>query len=373
MHFKLTHALGISLVLYLFGFLSLSLIAKDKAFSELENRNLASLPAISAESILDGSYQESLEVYIADQFPLRSQFVALKSTSEYLLQKKENNGVFIGADNYFLQNFEAPNMELAEKNAAYINTLAQELNVYMLLAPTATKILEDKLPAFAAPYDEGAYINDFKSLLSNNVNFVPVLETLSSHRLEEIYYKTDHHWTTLGAYYAYTSFAEAASLSVMPLEDFTRETLTTEFLGTLFSKGNFSYAEPDSIEIFKNNTSQNLEVTYIADNITTDTLYAPSHLETKDKYSFFLDGNHPLITIKTDADNGKKLLIVKDSYANSLIPFLTPYYEEIHIMDLRLLTMPVLSYAKENNLSDVLLLYNVQNFSAESKLSLLTK
>lgn len=373
---KLPNWVGCTFVLYLAFFLVFQLINKDQQFSELENRNLAQKPELTLEGIVDGSFGEAYETYIADQFPLRNQMISLKANSERLLQKKENNGVFLGKDGYLLQDFEKPDMELAFRNAGYISELAEHFNVYVALAPTATKILEDHLPAFASPYNEGQYISDFYQALSNKVHKVPILETLeaqAANSKEQLYYKTDHHWTTLGAYYGYTSFCNTAGITPYPLSDFSITTVSKDFYGSLFSKGNFTFIKSDSLQIFYPSFENPLTVTYEETGAVSDSLYEYSHLDKKDKYSVFLDNNHPLIHINTSVKNGRKLMVIKDSYANSLIPFLTNHYEAIDILDLRFLTIPLQTYAVQNNVDDILLLYNVHNFSTEGKLSLLLR
>ena len=370
---KFPIVLGITFLIYIFGFFGLKLIAKDKIFSELENRKLTTRPDFTINGLLNGSFTKDFETYVADQFPLRNPFISLKSNTERLLQKKENNGVYIGKDDYFLQKFNFPDMNLASRNANYINDLAQHFNVYMALAPTATKVLEEKLPAFSTTYDEGLYIHDFYDLLSNQVHQVPLLSALLAHKEEPIYYKTDHHWTTLGAYYGYVAFCETAGLTPLPLEAFNIETVSSSFYGSLFSKGNFTFASPDTLQIFSLKDEVPVTVTYESTGKTTDSLYVYEHLNTKDKYSVFLDSNHPLLRIQTGTKNGRKLMIVKDSYAHCLVPFLISHYEEIQVVDLRLLSMPLKTFATDNHIDDILILYNVQNFSTESKLSLLTK
>lgn len=372
---KLPLWVGGTLVVYWGLFLILQLCHKDQDFSELENRKLASKPSFTTATLLNGTFGDDFETYIADQFPLRNSFISLKSESERILQKKENNGVFLGKDGYLLQDFNTPDMDRAMTNAGYVNAIAENFNVYVALAPTATKVLEDKLPSFAGPYDEGQYISDFYSALSDKVHKVKILETLQAQLEsgEQLYYKTDHHWTTLGAYYAYTSFCKEAGLTPKPLSDFNIETVSHNFYGTLFSKGNFTFIEPDDLQIFYPKEENPVTVTYEVEEKTTDSLYEYSHLETKDKYSVFLDNNHPLIHIQSSVKNGKKILIIKDSYANSFIPFLTTNYEDIYVLDLRYANMPIQTFANEHGIKDILLLYNVQNFSAEGKLSLLLR
>lgn len=368
---KWQRALGISFALYISCFFAFQVIAKDQSFSELENRNLSLMPELTTDTLLDGSFAEAFETYIADQFPLRNRFIAIKSNTERALLKKENNGVFLGKDGYLLQDFETPDLELAARNADYITSLSEHFTVYTALAPTATSILKDKLPTFAQPYDELGYIQSFYDHLGDQVHQVDLAQVLAQHKNEPIYYKTDHHWTTLGAYYGYTAFCEAAGITPLTLDDFNIETVSTDFYGSLFSKGNFTFIKPDSLQLFYPKQAQPVTVTYEATGKVTDSLYDYSYLDVKDKYSLFLDNNHPLIKIQTSAGTGKKLLVIKDSYANCFVPFLTAHYDEIQIADLRLLTLPIKTYATQHAIDDILLLYNVQNFSAEGKLSLL--
>lgn len=371
MNRRFSIAMTLSFVVYIGGFFSLQLFAKDNDFSELENRHLQTFPKFTMERFLEGDFGTDFEKYIADQFPGRNTFIALKSQMELALQKKDNNGVYIGKEGHFLQKFEQPDQALLEKNTNYINQFAEKVNMHFMLVPTATKIHEDLLPSFATPYDEGVYMNDFISKLSDQVHVVDAMGVLQAHRDEDIYFKTDHHWTTLGAYYGYTAFCESYGIEPLPLEDFTRIPAGKDFYGTLFSKGNFTFAKPDTVELFEPKEPVEMVVTYVNDNKETDSLYEMSHLEKKDKYSVFLDGNHPLVEVKTSNKNGKKLAIIKDSYANAMVPFLAQHFEEIHIFDLRFLNMPMVAYLESIGVEDVLMLYNVQNFATVNKLSLL--
>ncbi|MEG0846763.1 MAG: DHHW family protein [Niameybacter sp.] len=363
----------LSFVTYIGGFFALQLITKDKTFSELENRTLATKPKFTTQKFFDGTYGREVETYIADQFPVRDEFIAIKSNTERLLQKKENNGVYIGKDDYFLQKFETPDLELMKKNIDYINKFGENFNLYFMLAPTATKVYEDKLPNYATPYDEKFFIDTVVNGLNDKIHKVDVLDKLEAHEAEDLYYKTDHHWSTLGAYYGYTAFCEAYGIEPLPMEDFDRVIGSDAFYGSLFSKGNFTFARPDTVELFVPKDPEKLEVFYMADNKTTDTVYEMEQLEKKDKYTVFLGGNHPIITIKSDVNNGKKLAVIKDSYANAMIPFLTEQFEEIHVLDLRFLNMPIGTYMRENGIEDALMLYNVQNFAVVNQLSLLGK
>ncbi|MEG0711504.1 MAG: DHHW family protein, partial [Niameybacter sp.] len=221
--------------------------------------------------------------------------------------------------------------------------------------------------------EEKFFIDKVVNGLNDKIHKVDVLDKLEAHEAEDLYYKTDHHWSTLGAYYGYTAFCEAYGIEPLPMEDFDRVIGSDAFYGSLFSKGNFTFARPDTVELFVPKDPEKLEVFYMADNKTTDTVYEMEQLEKKDKYTVFLGGNHPIITIKSDVNNGKKLAVIKDSYANAMIPFLTEQFEEIHVLDLRFLNMPIGTYMRENGIEDALMLYNVQNFAVVNQLSLLGK
>ena len=368
---SLKKTLSISFVIYLFALGILIFIMPDKVFSELENRTLAQKPKFNTENIQSGKFAKGFEEYVSDQFPFRDQFIAVKTASEILLQKKDSNGVYIGSDGYLLQKFETPDLELLKRNIGYINKFSRNFNVSFMLVPTATKVLEEKLPLFATPYDEIDYINDAQAYLEDNIKFVNVFPALEEAENEYIFYKTDHHWTTLGAYYAYQQYCLINGIEPMDIDSFDIVTETKEFYGSLFSKGNFTFAEPDELSIFYPKKANAVTVEYIAENKSTNTMYEKSHLEKKDKYSVFLDNNHPAIKISTSIKNGKKLMVIKDSYANCFIPFLANHYEEIYVMDLRFLNISISDFANTNGVKDVLLLYNVQNFAKETSLSLL--
>ena len=365
---KKWYAITFLIVLFLMPVLHVS--GKDKEFSELENRTLAQVPEVERAAVLDGSFGKSVETYLADQFPFRNQFLTVKLAVEIAMGKTESNGVFLGKDGQLSQNFKQPDLKLLKKNAGYINSMGKEIKTWFLLAPTATSVYKEKLPIFASPYDERLYIKKLKKELSKDVQFVEVSESLDAQKEEYIYYKTDHHWTTLGAFYAYQKLCKEMGIEAKSLSDFKREKIE-EFYGSLYSTGNVVFAEPDYLEIFYPKEAITVTVENVAEGTSTDTLYAKEYLEKKDKYSVFLDNNQPLLIIRSSVGNGKKLLIAKDSYANCLIPFLTAHFEEIHVLDLRYLNFPVKNYAVQNGIEEALLLYNVQSFAADTKLSLL--
>lgn len=360
--------LAITMMVFITGIFLVSLIIPQKEFSDSENRVLQTKPSFSINKIFSGKFTSQYEKYITDQFPYRNFWVGIKSGVETILQKKDNNGVYLGKDGYLLQIPSKIDYELLNKNIDLINKFElknSNVKVNFMLVPNSVKILEEKLPLFATHQDEKKIIDIVGNKLNKNINFIDVYDDLKKHKNEYIYYKTDHHWTTLGAYYGYRKLSSSLQYIPLDLKDFNINKVTDEFYGTLYSKGNYRFIKPDFIEIFKTNRKNSCRVEYVQENRVTNTLYCLNHLKEKDKYAVFLDGNHPLVKIKTNIKNNKKILLIKDSYAHSLVPFLTNHYNEIYMIDLRYFDKDLKEFINKNNIKEVLLLNNVLTFIEE--------
>lgn len=355
-------------LIIIFIFPVLHIVIKDKSFSILENRYLEKdAPPFNFESFLSGEFTENLDNYIQDQFPLRDDFVSMKSYFEILLGRKDINGVYLSKKNYLIEMFDSIDMETVNRNIELINNLSKERNVSFALIPTSTEILKDYLPRFAWNVDQKKCIEYIQSKLSPNVNFINPYNILNKHKNEYIYYLTDHHYTSLGAYYCYLEFCKKYHLIPHNISYFNVKEVSNNFLGTLFAKVNLKNQKKDSIHIYESDPKNKIKVDYITK--TSDSLYDFSHLKIpNDQYNLFLDRNHPLIKITTSVKNGNKICIVKDSFANSFVPFLIDHFQEIHIIDLRFYSSNINKYLDENNLNEVLLYYNLKNFSEEANL-----
>lgn len=154
----------------------------------------------------------------------------------------------------------------------------------------------------------------------------------------------------------------------LELNDFLIEQACDDFYGTLYAKSGHRFVQPDAIELFEPNKKLSCRVEYVQEKRTAGSFYATEHLQKKDKYAVFLDGNHPLIRITAQNDTGRKLLVVKDSYANTLVPFLANHYEEIHMIDLRHYNAPLAPYIEQYGLSEILFLYNSLSFGEDPSL-----
>lgn len=308
------------------------------------------------------------EKYVADQFPLRDVWIGVKTDLERMAGKRDSNGVYLGKDGYLLQGFKAPQPEILQKRVAALNSFAAslpEVSFYFMLVPNSVEILKEKLPPCAPTDGQLGCLQQVRDSLDRRIGYVDVYGTLYSHRNEEIYYKTDHHWTTKGAYYAYRKLGEVMGFTPYDRSRFRVEKVTGSFYGSLSSKSGFRHLRPDGIELYLPRVPERYRVHYCDGDLVAATLYFRENLGKKDKYAVFLNGNHPLIKITTAAENDKRLLLVKDSYANCLIPFLTGHFREIYVVDLRYYDEDLRTLIRSGGIQDVLFLYNVQTFCEE--------
>ena len=350
---------------FLGGLLVWHVLLPDREKSETENRTLAQAPEFSWTALVDGSYTKKVEDYFADQFPLRDSWTGLKARAEQLIGKSEFNGVYLCGDT-LISKVERPDESLVEKNLSYVDRLSgkTDIPVYLGLIPSAAEVWKEKLPAGAGSWDQT------ELLAQSNMDFSGVL---ADHDAEPIFYRTDHHWTTLGAYYGYEAIMEALGTEPLRKTDFTPETITSDFDGTLYSQSGIHWLEPDTMEFWVEDTG--LEVTSWRNGTPEPgSLYDRSYLEKKDKYSAFLGGNQPLCVIRNEnISDGGKLLLIRDSYSDSLAPFLAQSFSEVHLLDLRYYRASAAQYAEENGIDVICVLYSVQNFISDRNLVLLTQ
>lgn len=336
----------------------------DKIYSETENRILMSKPQFSKEALLLGDYAEGFEAYVTDQFVGRDKWIGIKTQTDILLQKKDINGVYLGKEGYLFEKHDANDYSpaLEQERIALLEKLVNVWDAQVMLVPTADNILTEKLPLYATCYDQKAFLEQVKDIVGTE-NFVDVYEILSAHKDEYIYYRTDHHWTSLGAYYGYMAWSEHMGKYPYNYEVENAKPVAEDFEGTLHSKVNIPVKE-DTITYFPKTESRPVSVTYDYARQTAS-MYENSYLDTKNKYGFFLDDNHGFVELKTGYNPGKTLFVIKDSYANCLIPLLTTHYETIYVVDLRYFNGRLFDfmgkYEPEEGM-DVLVLYNCIHF-----------
>ena len=340
------------------------IFSKKKDFSELENRYLEEKPKFKISELFSGDYIKNMENYLNDHFPLRNTFMKIKTKTDKILGKKEINNIYLGKE-YLLERYNKPNnSDKIIKKLDYFYNELNYVNINLMLVPTSISLYNDKLPMFSYTEDELKEINYiYDNIKFNSINVYDIIKENSKYY--QMYYKLDHHWTTYAAYYAYQLYCENNNIEYINLNKFNIEKVTDDFKGTLYSKVLDDSYEPDSIYLFSlDNTDYTVE--YLDTKKTTNSLYELSYLDKKDKYSLFLDNNHSMIKItNNNLKNNKKLVVIKDSYANSMIPFLTNHYKEVIVIDPRYYKKSIISYIKDNNIKDVLILYNIININTD--------
>ena len=347
--------------LFIGGILVGSFLLPDKDFSELENRYLAKPPKLSVENLENGKFMEDAEDYVNDHIIGRDFWVALKAWSERLSGKQENNGVYFGKEDTLLNRLDEPDPDVLQEYAGYVNALVDNVDVpvYFGIIPSSSEIWSDRLPKGAPTADEKAIIDTLYDTVQTYT--IDLYSALESHKDEEIYYRTDHHWTSLGAYYGYTALMEAMGMEPIPLDESAKVTVSDSFYGTIFSSSGVRWVAPDHIDRYI--SGDGLKVTSYFDSTPTEgSLYVDSYLDKKDKYSSFLGGNQPLCVIQTQHTDAPKVLVIRDSYTDSLAPFLTQNFSEIHLFDPRMNLNSVKAYVEENQIDQVVVLYSISNF-----------
>lgn len=354
------------------AFFILNLVLPDRQFSEQENRYLQMRPEFSFKSLFSGDYTSKFETYTTDQFTFRDEWITLKAASELALGKQENNDVHLCENGTLIEGFKRPENSVLDSNMSALNTLVgnTDAKVYFALIPDKSDLYSSLLPK-NVPNDSEKEVIDYCYGQSNATN-VDIYSALSAHTDEYIFYRTDHHWTSLGAYYGLSALAESMGLPCPALDSYTdRHVVSEEFYGTTWSSSGFSWVDPDTMEIFVN-APESLKVTsYPQGSPVEGKLYDFSFLEKKDKYSMFMGGNCPMHVIETGNEDKPSLLILRDSYTDSLIPFLLDDFSEIHVLDLRYYRASLKAYIEQNNFDNVLVCYSVSNFCSDSNISLL--
>lgn len=359
----------IIIIVLLGGILVWMIVAKDRKFSEQENRYLSQFPKLTKETVLSGEFMNNFETYLADQFPARDICVRLKTSMLRLSGQRLINDIFVGDDNYLIQKLSDYDKDNLEGTIECVNTFSNNLtdvSVDFMIVPTAESIYEDKLP-YTAESSEKELIDDICVQFNDNINCIQVFDAIESEKNIGMYYKTDHHWTTNAAYAAFEEFAKEKELDTENVE-YVFYPVTGSFQGTCAS-GSGIYNTYDTIEIcVPENSEGTYVVNYVEEQKKTASLFDSSKLEEKDKYQVFMGGNFSQVDIKTSADSGRNLLVIKDSYANCFIPMLTPYYDRITVIDPRYFAGNIYEVIDDNNINEVLFLYNINSFITDNSL-----
>lgn len=353
----------------------LNFVWPKQTFSASENRMLAVIPRFSFEDFVSGEYLGGVDSYINDHFAFRDFYLKLNSWWEIdVMGKKENNNVYIGKDDFLFEKFEYGDEEKNNvfKNTTAISNFAEDMqknniNTFFTLVPNSIYINADKLPDNVEVPNQKEIIEEIYTNTKNTHNVNVTQALIEENKKQQLYFKTDHHMNSDGAYVVYKEFCNSAEITPVPLSDFERVVITEDSLGTFDSKAQVYGQKPDTIWVYKNDTNTNIKEA-IYDKETTNSIFNESFLEGKDKYSYFLNGNNSKVVVKTNVDNDKKILVIKDSYAHIMSQFLCQNYSEVHFLDPRYTNFNYEEYIQENGITDVLFLYNVSTFVQDKDL-----
>ena len=354
-----------------------TLFSHKEYFSETENRKLAEFPKFSMKTVMDKSFMNGFETYISDHFINRLGWIETKTGIELALGKKELNGIYI-ADERLMEKLPTIDYSAIDKSVDAINKFSENnssVPVYCLLAPTSAGIYMDELPKNAPQEDQKALIDYVYGNLNDNITTIDVYNILYTMKDEYIYYRNDHHWTSLGAYYAYNATIQKLGFSPIVYDKYDIEHASDSFKGTFYSTSLYDKVKADTIDIYRYDEGANVTDYIVNDGKSEteyDSIYFRDYLTQKDKYSTYLGPNQPLVTIKTDVHNDKKLLVIKDSYAHCFAPFLTQHYSEITLIDLRYIGVSAEDVVNISNYSQVLVLYNASTFSTDDNVKKLS-
>ena len=343
-----------------------TLFGEKEKISYNENKTLAEFPEFSFENYKNRAFMNGMNDFFSDHFIFREGFIKLKNSLEKAIGKNEINGIIQTKGN-LVQTFKDIDYSLTDRNLASLNKLKAknpDTPFYFMPIITAQEKLKSELPSYLALEDEAEYINYCFGKL-NSIEKIDVSREIE--KIDYAFYRTDHHWTTECAFAAYTAAGKKLGYNPMPKSAFNIETVTDEFKGTLYSKTLDDNIKLDSVSAYRSNSNFTLTIK----DKTHDSLYFDSFLNEKDKYSYFLGGNHGICFVENKNAAENELLIIKDSYANCFIPFIAEHYSKITVIDPRYCAHSVLKNINPSDFDGVLVLFNVSGFSQEQNFTLI--
>ena len=363
--------------LIIFGVSGLHLLTEDSEFSESENRVLSQFPKLSISTLVDGSFMKGFENYLTDQFPLRDGMIAFKTFADRVVGKNEENGVYIGKNGYlFDSQTSLDKNQVKDIGNAVLGFKEKygDLKTAFVLVPNSSYVYSEYLPEYLETDNQRKLISYVHKQINDDSILWPATAKLlkSQAQNNQLYYKTDHHWTTRGAYLIFKEIALAWGLEKDEKaidKKFSFYEVSDSFEGTLASTSGV-HDSKDKVEICVPDKSEGTYVVnFESSGEKTASLFFKDKLKNKNHYEVFLGGNYDKVIISTVSSSERSLLLIKDSYANCMIPMLTPYFNKIVVIDPRYLTDSLDSIVKENDFSHMMYLYNVNTLLEDSSLA----
>lgn len=374
---KILHFIpAVIFLVFIFSMGLLFIFLPKEDYSVNEKRYLEDFPKTTFENICFGDFDTEFETYMSDHIAGRDFFVGMNAYYNLYTGRNGANGVYAGKDNYLINDPVDRENNLESNLKIFADfTKANNLNTNLMIIPSTGYIMSDKLPENHKEYLDEQYFETIQQNLGD-MKFISVMNAfkLAAQSGDQLYYRTDHHWTTPGAYLAYLQYCKSVGLTQTPENAFEKTTVTG-FYGTTYSTSALWNTPPDNIEFWENRSNLGAVSVKITEGTTTkenDSYFFLSHLDEADKYPTFLDGNHALVEIKNENAQGGKLLVIKDSFAHAMVPFLSENYSDIIMVDLRYYKSPISEIVKEYGITDCLVLYSLDNFATDTDVAFLS-
>lgn len=346
-------------------------LTPEKTYSSEERRMLEKRPAFTKKSVLRGKFQRNYETYLCEQFPGRTRLVELQTNLQRLLGERDANGVYFGKDDYLLEQYPVQDFdwkrveENVKRTAAFLEAYP---NAKVMFVPSKSSVLSNKLPLFAQSGADSRFFELVEKQVPKGQQ-IQVLDILKAHDTEYIYYRTDHHWTTLGAYYAYEEWARSMGAAAVERSKFEVSPVCTTFLGTTYAKVRTG-GRADTIYLYQCKDAPEYTFEYNMGQTVLDGFYDLTKLDGEDPYSVFFGGNQALADIRAEGDKGgKTLMVIKDSFGNCFAPFAASHYARTVVVDLRYVNLPVSKLLRAYPADDILILYNSAQFMKDRDIS----
>ena len=358
---------------FIAAMLILFLVLPKKDFSPSEKRYLEKAPAVSAAKIFSGEFEKSFESFISDHTAGRNFWVGFNAYFCKALGNNAPKGVYYGKDDYLIN--DPAEMNNFSRNIGFLEEFAQDVKertdtpVTVAVAPSTGYVCADKLPKYHYTYHDDKAFGQMNAVFTT-AGFADLRSCLKNAYSEghQVFYRTDHHWTAYGAFAAYQELGDVLGYKPLAENAYTK-TSYPDFYGTTYSTSGFWMIPPDEIEVWDNPANDDSVSVTITDGdkvIEQKDMFFYDHLDEDDKYPVYLDGNHPYTVIKNPkADSDKKLMVIKDSFAHSLVPYLADHYSEIIMVDLRYFANPLSDIVEKEKVDQVLVLYSLDNLATD--------
>lgn len=338
------------------------------AVASLLYKDLGRIPGYMKD---EGSVLKGADDYLDDCFPLKNNWRSLYAQSLAATGRIQFDNIFIAGDR-LIKVSDGSKDDLSEKNINNINRFVDTTStpVYVMLAPTAAGVYSADLPAFVTASSQKDKINSVYMQLDKRINSIDAYYPLYSSRNEYVFYRTEDLWTSFGAYYAYCESVKPLGIKPMKIDNYDQEYAEVSFTGSLFSKVMYRGIAPDRINIFRTKYQSSVDHVVLTNNDDVrdaKSIYFNSALSTPKKTDIFLLGDtYEKIDITTELADEPKLLIIKGSFANTIVPFYTNNYSEIVLCD------PVLMKQNGHTITDlvdpddfdrILIMFDIDSFT----------